>query len=103
MAERVATESLTDRIVDQTVGKNRADSRGWEAVRRRHLDVYGADWNAVKNIACPQTTSVRITAPGGGPTFQLRLKLPYCFSTFYVAPLIAGRVDLRAWSEIWHR
>lgn len=63
------------------------------------FDVFGADWNAVANRACPKTHTVLVVLPGAAP-LPASVALPYC-SVFYVAPLIAGKTDGDAWSSVW--
>jgi hypothetical protein len=65
------------------------------------FDVYGEDWNHAANRACPATATVRIAPPGDRSTLSVRVKMPNC-RLFYVAPLIPGRTDRRAWSVVWH-
>jgi hypothetical protein len=64
------------------------------------FDVYGADWNHAANRACPVTGTVRIAPPGDRSTLSVHVKMPSC-GLYYVAPLIPGRTDRRAWSVVW--
>ena len=63
------------------------------------FDVFGADYDALANRACPKTRSLLIAATGTGPS-RVRVALPFC-GPFFVAPVIAGRTDRNAWSEVW--
>jgi hypothetical protein len=63
------------------------------------FDVFGADWNAAANRACPKTFALLVAASGVAP-LPVRVALPYC-SPFYVAPLISGRTDRDSWSTVW--
>jgi hypothetical protein len=65
------------------------------------FDVYGEDWNHAANRACPATATVRIAPPGDRSTLSVHVTMPNC-GLFYVAPLIPGRTDRRAWSVVWH-
>lgn len=64
--------------------------------------VYGADWNHAADRACPQTTAVLITPPGGSSALSVAVKMPDC-GGFYIAPVIAGRTDREAWSVVVRR
>jgi hypothetical protein len=63
------------------------------------FDVFGADWNAIANRACPKTHTLLVALPGAAP-LPVRVALPYC-SAFYVAPVVAGKADRDAWSSVW--
>ena len=63
------------------------------------FDVFGADWNALANRACPRTHALLIALPGAAP-LPVKVSLPYC-SPFYIAPVIAGKTDRDAWSSVW--
>ena len=68
--------------------------------RTASFDIYGADWNAIKNRSCPATTSgFLITLPGEPTAVSVTAPEPDCGS-FYVAPLIAGSSDHQAWSSV---
>ncbi len=64
------------------------------------FDIYGADWDVVKNRSCPTTTSgFLVTLPGEPTAVSVTAPEPDCGS-FYVAPLIAGSADHQAWSSV---
>jgi hypothetical protein len=65
------------------------------------FDVYGADWDHTANRACPETATVRIAPPGDRTALSVHVKMPNC-GLYYIAPLIPGRADRRAWSVVWH-
>ncbi len=68
--------------------------------RTASFDIYGVDWNAIKNRSCPATTSgFLITLPGEPTAVSVTAPEPDCGS-FYVAPLIAGSSDHQAWSSV---
>jgi hypothetical protein len=64
------------------------------------FDVYGADFDAVANRPCPQTSTVRIAPPGARSALSVRARMPDC-GLFEVAPVIAGKSDRIAWSVVW--
>jgi hypothetical protein len=68
---------------------------------RASFDVYGADWDALTDRACPRSTAASVAAPGAAAALVVRLAVPACGSLF-VAPVIAGASDHRAWSVVWH-
>jgi Protein of unknown function (DUF4232) len=63
------------------------------------FDVFGADFDARANRACPKTRGFLVTPPGVAPS-QVAVSVPFC-GPFDVAPIIAGRTDRNAWSAIW--
>jgi hypothetical protein len=65
------------------------------------FDVFGADWDAVANRACPKTHALSVVLPGVAP-LPVTVAMPYC-SAFYVAPIVAGWVDRDAWSVVWEK
>ena len=65
------------------------------------FDVFGADWNALANRACPKTSALLVAASDVWP-LRVAVALPHC-GPFYVAPLILGRTDRDAWSTVWAR
>jgi Protein of unknown function (DUF4232) len=69
--------------------------------RAASFDVYGADWDFRAYRACPATTAVFVSSPGGS-ALSVAVKMPNC-GAFYIAPIIAGRTDRRSWSVVWHR
>ena len=75
----------------------------WIALSPRHaasFDVYGADWDAVHNSACPKTSAVLITPPGDMSHVSVNVKIPACEVSFDVAPVVAGSTDPQSWSEV---
>jgi hypothetical protein len=67
------------------------------------FDLYGADWNAVRNRACPKTSALRVAPPAGGAPLVVRVAVPACPGGFELAPVVPGRVDRAAWSTVWRR
>jgi Domain of unknown function (DUF4232) len=65
------------------------------------FDVYGADWNHAADKPCPRTTAVLITPSGARSAISVAVRMPNC-GVFDVAPVIAGSVDRRSWSVVWH-
>ena len=63
------------------------------------FDIFGADYDALANRACPKTRALLLAAPGVAPS-RVTIALPFC-GPFYVAPVIAGRTDRDAWSGVW--
>ena len=63
------------------------------------FDLFGADYDALANRACPKTHALLIAAPGAAPS-RVQVALPFC-GPFYVTPVIAGNTDRNAWSEVW--
>ncbi len=66
------------------------------------FNVYGEDWNHLKNSSCPETRAAFIAPPNDLATRSVAVKMPNC-GLLYIAPLIAGRTDHNAWSVVWHR
>lgn len=65
------------------------------------FDVYGADWDALHNRACPYTSAVAVTPPGSVAHLTVRVHFPVCTtSKLLVSPLIAGSSDRQAWSTV---
>jgi len=65
------------------------------------FDVYGADWDFVRNRSCPLATAALVTLPGSGAPIRVRVRIPNCRGGFGVAPVVAGRTDRRSWSFVW--
>lgn len=63
------------------------------------FDIFGADYDALANRACPKTRAFLVGAPGVAPS-RVRVALPFC-GPFYVSPLVAGSTDRDAWSVVW--
>jgi hypothetical protein len=66
------------------------------------FNVYGADWDFLRNRSCPMTTAALVTLPGGGAALRVRARIPSCPGGFEIAPVIAGRTDRQSWSFVWH-
>jgi hypothetical protein len=62
---------------------------------------FGADYDAVANRASPRTTALWVTPPRGSP-MHVAVRVPNC-GRFYVAPIIAGKIDRGSWSVIWRQ
>jgi hypothetical protein len=67
--------------------------------RAAAFDVFGADFDALANRACPKTRGFLVTPPGVAPS-RVAVSVPFC-GPFDVAPIIAGSTDHNAWSTIW--
>jgi len=63
------------------------------------FDVFGADFDAVANRACPKTHTLLVSLPSAEPQ-PVTVALPDC-GAFYIAPMIAGRTDHDSWSTVW--
>lgn len=63
------------------------------------FDIFGADYDALANRACPKTHALLLAAPGVAPS-RATVGLPFC-GPFYVAPVVAGGTDRDAWTEVW--
>jgi len=63
------------------------------------FDVFGADFDAAANRACPKTRGF-LVAPPGVAALRVAVSVPFC-GPFDVAPIIAGTTDRNAWSTIW--
>lgn len=63
------------------------------------FDIFGADYDALANRACPKTRALLVGPPGVAPS-RVRVALPFC-GPFYVAPVVAGGTDRNAWSAVW--
>jgi Domain of unknown function (DUF4232) len=66
------------------------------------FDLYGADFDAGTDRACPRAGALRITPPGDSRPLLIRVALPDC-GLYEVAPLVAGATDRAAWSYVWKR
>lgn len=68
------------------------------------FDVYGPDYNAAKNRACPTAHVLLVKPPGDSLALRVGVKIPACRPvTLWVAPLIAGSSDRGAWVVVWRR
>jgi uncharacterized protein DUF4232 len=65
------------------------------------FDIFGVDYDALDNRACPKTRALLVAAPGVAPS-RVTVALPFC-GPFYIAPVIAGKSDRDAWSGVWAR
>jgi hypothetical protein len=63
------------------------------------FDIFGADFDAMANRACPKTHGFSLAPPGVVPS-PVAVAVPFC-GPFYVAPIVAGRIDRNAWSAIY--
>jgi Protein of unknown function (DUF4232) len=66
------------------------------------FDVFGADWDVLRNQACPTLARLTVALPSGARTWRVAVRLPRCPAGFLVAPLVAGRTDRASWSVVWH-
>jgi len=67
------------------------------------FDVYGADWDFLRNRSCPQATAALVTPAGGSGALRVGVRIPNCPGGFLIAPVIAGRTDRQSWSFVWRR
>lgn len=65
------------------------------------FDVFGAVWDAAANRRCPSIRKLAVRLPGVSPLI-VPVALPDC-GTLYIAPIIAGRTDRKAWSTLWKK
>jgi len=89
----------------ERVRQNASSDPAWATVilapgAAASFDVYNADWDAVDNRACPDTSAVSITPPNNASALSVRVQIPDCELTFKISPLIAGTTDRQAWSEV---
>ena len=66
------------------------------------FDVYGADWDFLRNRSCPLATAALVTPSGGRAALRVGVRIPNCPGGFYIAPVIAGPTDRQSWSFVWH-
>jgi hypothetical protein len=67
--------------------------------RPASFDVFGADWNAMANRACPKTHTLLVALPGVAAR-SIAVALPDC-GPFDVSPVVGGASDRNAWSTVW--
>ena len=65
--------------------------------RTASFDVYGADYDALHDVACPTTSAAAIAAPRTSSPLFVRLRVPDC-GTFLIAPVVTGSSDRDSWS-----
>ena len=63
------------------------------------FDVFGADFDAARDVACPKTAAAAIAPPHDASRIVVRLRIPDC-GAFYVAPVVAGSTDRDSWSMV---
>jgi hypothetical protein len=66
------------------------------------FDVYGADWDFLRNRACPRATAALVTPAGGRVALRVGVRIPNCPGGLDIAPVIAGPNDHQSWSFVWH-
>jgi Protein of unknown function (DUF4232) len=72
--------------------------------RTASFDIYGADFNAVKNQTCPTAHGLLVRPPGDSLTLPVAVRVPACRPlTLGVSPLVAGSSDRGAWAVAWRR
>jgi hypothetical protein len=91
-------------VPTQRVRQNAPGRPAWRSVvvppnRSASFDVYGADFDAARDVACPKTSSASITVPNDSAEMSVRLRIPNC-GRFLVAPLLAGSIDRDSWSSV---
>ncbi len=61
------------------------------------FDVYGEDYDAVSNKACPDTTAVLVIPPNGSSQqLATNARLPYCGAPYDLTPVVPGSTDQRS-------
>ncbi len=64
------------------------------------FNIYGADWNAVQNKACPKsTTGLLVMPPGVSKSIFVTVEEPDC-GGFDISPVISGSTDRQSWSFV---
>jgi hypothetical protein len=62
------------------------------------FDVYGEDWDAPSDRACPKTSAVAVVPPHAISSLSVPVRIPDCGATFWIAPIIGGTSDRQQWS-----
>jgi hypothetical protein len=65
------------------------------------FDLFGADYDAAAERACPRTSALWVTPPRASP-MRVAVRIPNC-GLFDIAPIVAGGTDRASWSAVWHR
>jgi hypothetical protein len=91
-------------VPTQRVRQNAPGRPAWRTVqlsahRTASFDVYGADFDVARNVACPKTSSASIAVPDDTAEMSVRVRIPNC-GRFLIAPLLAGSIDRAAWSSV---
>jgi hypothetical protein len=91
-------------VPTQRVRQNAPGRPAWRTVllslhRTASFDVYGADFDAARDVGCPKTSSASITLPNDTARMSVRVGIPNC-GRFLVAPLLAGSIDRDSWSSV---
>lgn len=64
------------------------------------FNIYGADWDAVRNKACPKsTTGLLVSPPGASTSIFVTVDEPEC-GGFDISPVISGSTDRQSWSSV---
>lgn len=63
------------------------------------FEIYGADWDAARNTACPEAAGYLVTLPGTSEGLRVGAVEPDCGKVF-VAPIVPGRVDNYGWTVV---
>jgi hypothetical protein len=64
------------------------------------FDIYDVDYNPLLDRACPLTSMALVVPPGDSTRLAVHVRVPLCGFPLHVAPVIAGRSDRQAWSEV---
>jgi hypothetical protein len=64
------------------------------------FNVYGADYDALRDQACPSTAAALIALPDGNSAVAVKVRIPDCPYPLDVAPVISGATDIMAWSSV---
>lgn len=64
------------------------------------FDAYGADFDALHEHACPETSAGFIRPPRNTTRLSVRVRVPDCGYALYVSPVIPGGSDIPSWSEV---
>jgi hypothetical protein len=89
----------------QRVRQNSPPLPAWTSVAIKphataSFDVYGADYDALHNHACSETSAAFITLPHNTTRLSIGVRMPDCGYALYVSPVIAGGSDTPSWSEV---
>jgi hypothetical protein len=93
----------TRRVVQGQLGTRPFASVFLRARGAASFDVYGADWDFLRNRSCPRATAALITPAGGSAALRVSVRIPDCPGGFDIAPVFAGRIDRESWSLLWKR
>jgi hypothetical protein len=64
------------------------------------FDLYGEDYDDADSRTCPDTSGFLVAPPPDSSPISVGAEVPDCGSSFYLAPVISGRIDRQAWSVV---